>query len=291
MQWWLTVFFLLGGAWVPGDRFDGWASRAYSSGEDCEARRYFAETQTARYPLGFPAVWVCNPGRPAGAPPAPAMEADWQGDGWTAQLGESPPRKPGLEIFTHANLPWIAENGVGLRYTGPLRRGLAAELRSLLLTPQQRFEHVVLELDSGGGELGDIRDIINTLREVRSRMELTTRVMEGGLCASGCVPVFLQGEKRKASGASIWVFHGARPANSTIPEPRATDEYLDLLRQSGMSEAFTEILRMDNRIYRPGEFILSGFELHSVHEAGIITELLPAWREARPVLPPAPVPR
>jgi hypothetical protein len=45
-------------------------------------------------------------------------------------------------------------------------------------------------------------------------------------------------------------------------------------------------LEQDNRIYKPGSLILSGYEVYGLHKAGIITELLPSWRDEEPVLPP-----
>ena len=45
------------------------------------------------------------------------------------------------------------------------------------------------------------------------------------------------------------------------------------------------MLEEDNRIFRPGRFILSGYELFAIHDSGIITELLPAWQEDRPGAP------
>ncbi len=287
MQWWLTVFFLLGNGWVPGDEIDGWASRAYSSQAECEMRRDFAERQTERAPLEAPSRWLCSRGQPArNPPPPPALEV---------KCGNTPAPKvahwsaaniqPGLEVFTREKLPWMAEDGVGLRYTGPLRPAFADELRKLLLEGPQRFQHVVLELDSDGGELGCVNETVSVLQEVRNRMELTTRVMEGSLCASGCIPVFMQGDKRKASGSSIWVFHGARSAFTNVPDPIATEDYLNLLSASGMKPGFRAMLEQENRIYRPGSFILSGHEIFVTHDSGIVTELFPAWREEAPVFP------
>lgn len=215
---------------------------------------------------------------------APACSADEPGLPRETHWYE-PPTPLGLEVFTRDKLSWMAKDGVGLRYTGPLRASLAGELRALLLADPTRFDHVVLELDSDGGNLSDVKDIVSVLREVRQRAELTTRVTEGSLCASGCIPVFMQGEARKASGSSIWVFHGARGAFTNLPDPAATDDYLDLLTAAGMTARFRAMLEAGNRIYQPGSFILSGYELFAVHDAGIITELLPVWRAERPVVP------
>lgn len=292
MQWWLTVFFLIGGGWVAGDRLDGWASRAYATREECQIRLRFAEEQTARYPLGHETRWMCNPGQPSHDPPPALLEAGWQNRPWPVLAHwYDPPAVPGLEIFTHERLKWIAEDGIGLRYSGPLAAPLADELRKLLLAKPQRFNHAVLELDSAGGELGYVKELSLVLREIALRMDLTTRVMEGSLCASGCIPLFMQGKVRKASGASIWVFHGARGAFTNIPDPAATDEYLALLTDAGMDAGFLSFLTADKRIYRPGSLILSGYEIFHVHKAGIVTELLPSWREEEPILPSGLIPR
>lgn len=191
----------------------------------------------------------------------------------------------GLSVYTKAELPWMAADSVGLRYTGPLRSSLAEDLRKLLLATPQRFNHALLELDSDGGELGCVKEIVSVLREARGRMQLTTRVMEGSLCASGCIPLFMQGDNRKASGSSIWVFHGARRAFTNVPDPQATEEYLDLLSSRGMKQDFRAMLEADNRIYRPGSFILSGYELFAAHDSGVILELYPTWRQEVPVFP------
>lgn len=292
MQWWLTVFFLLGNAWVSGDHIDGWSSRAYATQAECEARKRFAELQTARFPLELEARWICNAGNPAENPPPAMLEAEWENSPWPLEARlDDPPKPAGLEVFTRDQLPWMAPDAVGLRYTGHLVAPLAEDLRELLLAKPQRFNHVVLELDSNGGELSYVKKLVSVLQEVRGRMELTTRVMEGALCASGCIPLFMQGERRKASAASIWVFHGARSAFTNIPDPAATGDYLAMLSASGMDPAFLTVLETDNHIYKPGSLVLSGYELFHVYKAGIITELLPSWRDENPAMPPAQVPR
>jgi hypothetical protein len=74
MQSWLTVFFLIGNSWVPGDQFDGWASRPYVDDKACSDRREFAENYTRRYPFNVDSRWICNVGGPATK--APAFEQD-----------------------------------------------------------------------------------------------------------------------------------------------------------------------------------------------------------------------
>lgn len=58
-----------------------------------------------------------------------------------------------------------------------------------------------------------------------------------------------------------------------------------------MAAGVRAFLAADNRICLPGSLILSGYELLHHHKAGIVTELLPAWREDPPVLPSGLMPR
>ena len=196
-----------------------------------------------------------------------------------------PPNPLGLEIFTSETVSWMSDDAIGFRYTGPLRAPLTTQLEHILLAQPQKYQHIILELDSDGGDLAYVEELVAVLKKVRKSAELTTRVTEGSLCASGCIPIFMQGQRRIASGSSIWVFHGARGAFTNLPNPAATDEYLDILSEAGMTTEFRSLLELDERIYKPGSFIFSGHELFDTDKAGIITQLLPTWRSEDRVVP------
>lgn len=70
MQWWLSVFFFINGAWVPGAAIEGWGPRAYPSEAQCLERKAMGERECRDHPLKYEAVWVCSAGAPASAPPA-----------------------------------------------------------------------------------------------------------------------------------------------------------------------------------------------------------------------------
>jgi hypothetical protein len=87
-------------------------------------------------------------------PPRDVLEAGWQSRPWPMVAHwYGPPNPMGLEVFTSETVSWIAPDRIGLRFTGTLTPPLAEELRKLLLATPQRFNHVVLERDSDGGEL------------------------------------------------------------------------------------------------------------------------------------------
>lgn len=71
MTWWLNVFFLANGLWIPGAELPhpGWSARAYGSHAECLARKAFAEEACARDPLPLESLWICSPGAPLEAVP------------------------------------------------------------------------------------------------------------------------------------------------------------------------------------------------------------------------------
>jgi hypothetical protein len=127
-----------------------------------------------------------------------------------------------------------------------------------------------------------VEKVVAVLQKVQSVATLSTRVMDGKVCASGCVALFMTGKERKASTASVWVFHGACSLNTNVPSMAATSRYLDLLTNLGVRSEFTCKLVEEGYVTSPGAFFLSGYELFHNHDSGIITELLPNWRPEEP---------
>lgn len=190
---------------------------------------------------------------------------------------------PGLEIFTHQDQDTIGKDAAGLRFTGQITAPLADALETVLLdNGKPRFARLMLELDSEGGELEAVEKVVAVLQKVQAVATLSTRVMDGKTCASGCVALFMTGKERKASTASVWVFHGACSMNTNVPSMAATSRYLDLLTSLGVRSEFTCKLVQEGYVTSPGAFILSGYELFHNHDSGIITELLPNWRPEEP---------
>jgi hypothetical protein len=70
MSWWLNVFFLINGLWVPGSELHGWAPREYPSEAVCMERRAFAERECRAYPLAHESRWFCSEGEPLRTMPA-----------------------------------------------------------------------------------------------------------------------------------------------------------------------------------------------------------------------------
>jgi ATP-dependent protease ClpP protease subunit len=102
--------------------------------------------------------------------------------------------------------------------SGSIVAEMADDLRAALGKYETTLNRVILFLDSAGGQVDQGDRIIEVLKEAKLRHRVITVVPHGKLCASMCIPIFLQGEDRLAARASIWLFHEAaqRQANGIL---------------------------------------------------------------------------
>jgi hypothetical protein len=86
------------------------------------------------------------------------------------------------------------------RVVGADRPRMVDYLRTALDTYATVSHRVVLFLNSAGGQV-DVGDrVIHILDEIKPTHRLVTVVLDGELCASMCIPIFLQADDRLAAG-------------------------------------------------------------------------------------------
>jgi Clp protease len=187
--------------------------------------------------------------------------------GFAVLTAEDEPMKPDLVV---------------IEYDGPIVFPMAENLRAIWneINKNERFERVLLRLNSPGGTSLHGQDVIDVLKEIRDHALLITLVGEHDLCASMCIPVYLQGETRYASPASSWMFHGASRFMSNIPSLSHTLHYFDHFKDRGVDRAFINFLFDGSYVTSPGAYWISGNELAA--RSNVITNLLPNWRPAPP---------
>jgi ATP-dependent protease ClpP protease subunit len=118
-----------------------------------------------------------------------------------------------------ASVEFNKEDGtLYIDWVGPIVAGMADDLRAALDKYGTISQRVVLFLDSRGGQMEEGDRVIEVLNEIKLQHQLITVVLHGKLCASMCIPIFLQGEDRLAARASLWIFHEAaqRQANGEL---------------------------------------------------------------------------
>ena len=186
------------------------------------------------------------------------------------RLSESTTYK--LERIDEGDVTAIAITGAILP---PMVDDLAVLLHSIPLDRK-----VILDLDSAGGEMEEGNKIIALVGQERKRRHIDTLVWYGHLCASMCIPICLQGEKRHGAALSVWMFHPAHKEDSPFPSSAATATILSDLVSYGMNREWLEALDRRDVFSTPGEFWISGADLYA-QGAGVITDLLPAQRRLR----------
>jgi hypothetical protein len=108
---------------------------------------------------------------------------------------------PGVEQpAAGASFEFNKEDGtLYIDWSGPIVAGMADDLRTTLDKYGTVLDRVVLFLDSAGGQVEEGDRVIAVLNEIKLRHQLITVVPHGKLCASMCIPIFLQGEDRLAA--------------------------------------------------------------------------------------------
>jgi hypothetical protein len=108
------------------------------------------------------------------------------------------------------SLDFDQQNGtLEIDWSGLVVAGVADELRASVAKYGTALKRVMLFLDSAGGQVDEGDRVIAVLNEIKQRHRLATVVPHGKLCASMCIPIFLQGDDRFAARASLWIFHEA----------------------------------------------------------------------------------
>jgi ATP-dependent protease ClpP protease subunit len=189
----------------------------------------------------------------------------------------------GFEVVNSEDGRMRDRDMVVIEYSGPIAYPMAENLRTIWIGIQQaeRFNRVVLRLDSAGGDGSVGEEVVGLLAEIRKKVALDTLVGDNGLCASMCIGVFAQGERRFASPASSWMFHGASARMSNVPDPSLTARYFSLFSARGIGAAFIDYLATSGYASAPGGYWISGAEL--ARSSDLISDLLPNWRPAERV--------
>jgi hypothetical protein len=127
----------------------------------------------------------------------------------TFRPAETPPRPPqASKQGVTAKLDVKLDRGtLHLHYTGPVVQGMADALARTFETNRGQSHRVVLRISSPGGSVDEGERVIDLLRRIRATHKLDTEVLHGDICASMCVPIYLQGERRVAARVTSWLFH------------------------------------------------------------------------------------
>jgi hypothetical protein len=112
-------------------------------------------------------------------------------------------RTPHLAVSTSPDHPDV----VVMEWRGAVQAPMSAEIGSAYEHYRAQARGFVLRLDSNGGSVAEGERVIEVLARLKETNKLNTSVGAGNKCASMCVFIYAQGQRRFAAPASLWLFH------------------------------------------------------------------------------------
>lgn len=191
-----------------------------------------------------------------------------------------------LILFPRSASATLLYDSVGINFTVVERENdITFELHDIIQHPAAReFEdsyaylkkdkEIIIDLNSGGGSVEEGHKIIAFVEKIQAEgFRVKTRVLNGRMCGSMCVPIFLSADVREAAVTSAFMFHGVTTGWSTVPSHEKTQELFMYMKSRGLTESFESYLWLEEALTAPGEYWLTGNELMELN-SGIITKLL-----------------
>jgi ATP-dependent protease ClpP protease subunit len=137
---------------------------------------------------------------------------------------------------------------VRMIWYGPIAAPMAQQIRDAFEDRRQQARRFVLTLSSNGGSVAEGERVIDVLRQIKNTHELETVVTQGEKCASMCVFIYLQGEKRYGALTSAWLFHEVSRRDpitrQTTLDRSAWERLVDkYFRSAGVSEEWIANLK------------------------------------------------
>jgi len=194
---------------------------------------------------------------------------------------EAPPRGE-LRVSPSNTRP----NTVLLNWTGPVAAPMANQIKEAFESRKTQATRFVLKIASYGGSVAEGERVIDVLRQIKATHELETAVTQGDVCASMCVFIYVQGQKRYGALTSSWLFHEVSHMDPVTKQTtkldraaweRLVDKYF---RPAGVSDAWIAELKphtVDSDYWQTGSDLIRS-------RSGLIHEAL-ANQTARVVVP------
>ncbi|MBS0234870.1 MAG: ATP-dependent Clp protease proteolytic subunit [Proteobacteria bacterium] len=114
----------------------------------------------------------------------------------------------------HARLSERHPGMLLMSWKGPTDESMAPQIAEAYNQYKGEISAIYLILNSPGGSVRYGERAIAVLQEIKKSVKLYTGVKAGAKCASMCVFIYVQGDKRFAAPASLWLFHEVSRSDS-----------------------------------------------------------------------------
>ncbi len=169
-----------------------------------------------------------------------------------------------------------------LKWQGKIAAPMANRISEALAAHEGEGSKIVLSLSSPGGSVDEGAKVIRLLRSIREKHVLVTSVDAGAMCASMCVPVYLQGAQRIAAADADFMFHKvvfrdffSNERDRSVPAASIdaeTDRFFETyFVAAGVSPTWTQKLRSEiaggNEVWKTGRELVD-------EKSGIVQEVM-----------------
>lgn len=159
----------------------------------------------------------------------------------------------------------------------PLADNLASEFKKIPVKAD-----LVISLNSAGGSVQEGLRVIELIKKEKENRKIGTVVFNGEICASMCVPIYMQGTTRTAAEVSGFMFHGAAMNGFTnIPNPQVSRQIIEYMIRDGASEKWLMSLWKQGVFTEPTEYWMSGKELFE-QKTGVVNAVVPRFVKFTP---------
>jgi ATP-dependent protease ClpP protease subunit len=177
-------------------------------------------------------------------------------------------------------------NTLVMTWQGPIAAPMASQIKDAFESRKRQATRVVFRINSHGGSVAEGERAIEVLRQIKETHDLETVVAQGDVCASMCVFIYVQGQKRLGALTSSWLFHEVSHMDPVTRQTtrldraaweRLVDKYL---RPAGVSDEWIADLKprtVQSDYWQTGSDLIRS-------NSGIIHEAL-ANQTARVIVP------
>ncbi|MGQ0456623.1 MAG: hypothetical protein ACT4OU_06135 [Hyphomicrobium sp.] len=99
------------------------------------------------------------------------------------------------------------DDAVVMTWRGQIEAPMADRISEAFAREKGAARTIILSLSSPGGSLDQGAEVVRLLAKIKQTHRLETIVERDRVCASMCVPVYLQGQRRTASAGANFMFH------------------------------------------------------------------------------------
>jgi hypothetical protein len=142
-----------------------------------------------------------------------------------------------------------------MRWRGKIDAPMETRIAEVFEQNRDKVRTFVLTLSSGGGSLSHGARVVQLLRKIGETHKFETVVESGGRCASMCVPVYLQGQRRTAEAGARFMFHEVSfreylaSENLDVPQSATSSEtdklFSDYFKPAGVPDSWIQKVRTD----------------------------------------------